>query len=234
MLYYKELNERKQELVESGFIKFSEPIYNFCDLDELVLNINKNQNQSTYTSESIAHKNILATIDFEKKFTKILYEIAADKFKYNGSSDNQYHITRIIKSGNKYEGFRSHFDSHLFTLVLPIKIPEIDAGINNGELIYFPKFRISPKNDLINLFQKMIYKIYSSRIGAEYLLLNNKNYYEENFSDYRPLLFIGNSTLHMNRELMGVNKERITFLSHFFDPFGKMSIGNILRCLRNR
>jgi hypothetical protein len=233
MLYYEELNERKQELVESGFIKFSAPIYNFCDLDELVLNINKNKNQSTYISESIAHKNILATVDFEKKFTKILFDLATNKFNYNGAFDNQYHITRIIKSGNKYEGFRSHFDSHLFTLVLPIKIPKIDVCIDNGELIYFPKFRTSPKNDLINFYQKMIYKIYSSRIGAEYLL-NNIKYHEDNFSDYRPLLFLGNSTLHMNRELMGVNKERITFLSHFFDPFGKMSIGNILRYLRNR
>ena len=50
-----------------------------------------------------------------------LYEIAKSNFNFMGAKSDQYHIARKISPGESKEAYRAHFDSHLFTLVLPIK-----------------------------------------------------------------------------------------------------------------
>ena len=48
----------------------------------------------------------------------------------------------------KFKIFRAHFDSHLFTLVLPLKIPLSQDLGKSGELVYFPNIRVAPKNEI--------------------------------------------------------------------------------------
>ena len=57
----------------------------------------------------------------------------------------------------------------------------------------------------------------------------------DDFLDYSPLLFIGNTTLHTNKQVsLDCSSYRLTLLAHFFDPSPKYGIGSILRALRNR
>ena len=58
---------------------------------------------------------------------------------------------------------------------------------------------------------------------------------EDNFRNYEPLLFIGNTTLHTNYPVsLGCSSYRLTLLAHFFDPSPKFGVGGLLRLLRNR
>ena len=57
----------------------------------------------------------------------------------------------------------------------------------------------------------------------------------DSFEDYRPLLFIGNTTLHTNKQVTAdCSSYRLTLLAHFFDPSPRYGIGNLLRKLRAR
>ena len=63
--------------------------------------------------------------------------------------------------------YRAHFDSHLFTMVLPLKIPETTQDGTAGDLIYFPNARKVPTNEISNFFGKAYYKRFASKEGIE-------------------------------------------------------------------
>ena len=88
-------------------------------------------------------------------------------FSYKGDLSNQYHVARKVEPGNSKEMFRAHFDSHLFTMVLPIKIPETTENGTAGDLIYFPNARKVPSNEISNFIGKAFYKRYASKEGME-------------------------------------------------------------------
>lgn len=57
----------------------------------------------------------------------------------------------------------------------------------------------------------------------------------DDFSDYQPLLFTGNTTFHGNSPVQaGASENRMTILTHFFDPFPKFGVGKVMRMLRSR
>ena len=57
----------------------------------------------------------------------------------------------------------------------------------------------------------------------------------DDFRDYQPLLFVGNTTLHTNYPVSpDCSSYRLTLLAHFFDPSPKYGIGGFLRLIRNR
>ena len=85
------------------------------------------------------------SLQFKNIFTPKLHKIAKEVFSYKGDDTNQYHVARKVEPGNAKEMFRAHFDSHLFTMVLPIKIPETSKNGTAGDLIYFPYARKVPK-----------------------------------------------------------------------------------------
>ena len=86
--------------------------------------------------------NKLAVSEF---LTPKLFDIAKKVYGFNGNISSQYHVARKVEPGNSKEMFRAHFDSHLFTLVLPIRIPDSAEEGTAGELIYFPNARTFPK-----------------------------------------------------------------------------------------
>ena len=64
---------------------------------------------------------------------------------------------------------------------------------------------------------------------------NNHKKIVDNFKDYQPLLFVGNTTLHTNFPVsIDCSSYRLTLLAHFFDPSPKYGIGGFLRLIRNR
>ena len=64
---------------------------------------------------------------------------------------------------------------------------------------------------------------------------NNHKKIVDNFKDYQPLLFVGNTTLHTNFPVsIDCSSYRLTLLAHFFDPSPKYGVGGLLRLVRNR
>ena len=145
-----------------------------------------------------------------------------------------HHIARKVEPGNSKEMFRAHFDSHIFTMVLPLKIPEASQNGSAGDLIYFPYARKAPTNEISNFIGKAYYKRFASKDGLAKFSSNHQKRID-NFKDYQPLLFVGNTTLHTNFPVsLGCSSYRLTLLAHFFDPSPKFGVGGLLRLLRNR
>ena len=163
-----------------------------------------------------------------------LAKIAEIKFKKKVKLDDVYNVCRLVRPGDRTEGYRGHFDSHLFTLVTPINIPNIADVQNVGQLNYFPNLRQHPTTELKNIAEKFYYKKFNSESGFESLSLK-KNRIVDDFRDYKPLLFLGNTTFHGNSPVDSASDEnRMTILTHFFDPSSKFGIGNLMRMVRRR
>jgi len=207
---------------------------NEFDLDLLASDISNEMGSLTFKESGLCHKKFLEKLEIHKYLTPKLLEIAKDVFNYKGGFSNQYHVARKVEPGNSKEMFRAHFDSHLFTMVLPIKIPGITSEGSAGELMYFPNARKVPGNEISNFIGKAYYKKYASKEGLENFSLRSKKKVD-NFRDYQPLLFIGNTTLHTNYPVSSsCESYRLTLLAHFFDPSPKYGVGGLLRFIRNR
>lgn len=230
--YWQDIDTRIEKLVSNGYVKL--PTLKNFDLEFFANNISKEMGILTFKEFGPSHKEFLNNLEIDKYLTPKLYELAKKTFKYKGDYSNQYHIARKVEPGNSKEMFRAHFDSHLFTMVLPIKIPDFCEDGTAGDLIYFPQSRKVPKNEITNFIGKTYYKKYASKKGIEKFSLN-KNRNVDNFKDYQPLLFIGNTTLHTNFPVShSCSSYRLTLLAHFFDPSPKYGVGSLLRMIRNR
>lgn len=198
------------------------------EIDNLILNKNK-----IYTSSTDFHKKYIEENCIHSKLKKDLNKIAAEYYKSNSNYDDTYEITRITKGTQASEAYLGHFDSHLFTLVTPIVIPQTESS-ESGQLVLFPKIRKEPKNEISNIIGKIFYKRYQSK--ETFLnLMKSKNFAEFDFKDQTPVLFLGRVSLHANRGFAeNMIDHRITLLTHFFDPSPKYGIGNILRMIRSR
>ena len=86
-----------------------------------------------------------------------LVSLAKSEFKIDVNSDDVYNITRL--EDQLIEGYRGHFDSHVFTLVIPINIPDFGTIKDGGQLLYFPQARRYPKSELENIAGKSYLKI---------------------------------------------------------------------------
>ena len=230
--YWKDIDSKLKQLINQGYVKL--PSLNQFDLDSLASDISNEMGSLTFKESGSRHKEFLEKLEVNKFLTPKLLEIAQDIFNFKGDMSNQYHIARKVEPGNSKEMFRAHFDSHLFTMVLPIKIPDFCEDGTAGDLIYFPQSRKVPKNEITNFIGKIYYKKYASKKGIEKFSLNKKRNVD-NFKDYQPLLFIGNTTLHTNYPVShSCSSYRLTLLAHFFDPSPKYGVGSLLRFIRNR
>ena len=230
--YWHDIDSRLEQLLEKGFVKL--PSLSIFDLDFLANSISDEMGSLTFKELGSAHKNFLDSLSVDKYLNPKLIKIAKDVFNFKGDISNQYHVARKVEPGNSKEMFRAHFDSHLFTMVLPIKIPEITEEGTTGDLIYFPYARKAPSNEISNFIGKAYYKKYASKEGMEKFSSHCQKKVD-NFRDYEPLLFIGNTTLHTNYPVsLGCSSYRLTLLAHFFDPSPKYGVGGLLRLIRNR
>jgi len=230
--YWHDIDSRLEKLIEDGAVKL--PSLKQFDLEQIANDISNEMGPLTFKELSSSHKRFLDNIEIDKYLTPKLLDLAQKFFNYKGNLSNQYHIARKVEPGNSKEMYRAHFDSHLFTIVLPIKIPtSIEKG-TAGELIYFPNIRSLPNNEIFNFIEKVYYKKFSSKKSLEKLAKYHQKK-TDNFLDYQPLLFLGKTSLHTNHPVLGgCSSYRLTLLAHFFDDTSAYSIGGLLRLARNR
>ena len=230
--YWNDIDIRLEELAINGFVKL--PSLDKFDLDFIANDISDEMGISTFKELGSHHQKFLDNLQVDKHLTPTLFELAKKMFSYKGDLSNQYHVARKVEPGNSKEMFRAHFDSHLFTMVLPIKIPDATEGGTAGDLIFFPNARKAPSNEISNFIGKAFYKKYASKEGMDSFSLKNQSKIDD-FRDYQPLLFIGNTTLHTNYPVSNnCSSYRLTLLAHFFDPSPKYGVGGLLRLIRNR
>jgi hypothetical protein len=230
--YWHDIDARLETLLLDGAVKL--PSLSSFDLELTASNISAEMGSSTFSDSGASHLNFLNQLSIKEYLAPKLLEIARNFFGYNGDLSNQYHVARKVEPGNSKEMYRAHFDSHLFTIVWPIKMPlSADKGYS-GELIYFPKTRKPPKSEINNFIGKAYHKRFASKAGLEkFSSLHQKKV--DNFGDYEPLLFLGRTTLHTNYPVSeDCPTYRLTLLSHFFAPSPRYGVGNVLRRLRNR
>ena len=159
--YWEDIDTRLEKLIDVGYVKL--PSLSEYDLDFLASDISNEMGTSTFKELGLNHKKFLDDFEFQKYLTPKLHKIAKEAFNYKGDLSNQYHVARKVEPGNSKEMFRAHFDSHIFTIVLPIKIPETSDEGTSGDLIYFPYARKVPSNEITNYIGKAYYKKYASK-----------------------------------------------------------------------
>ena len=198
-------------------------------------NINDVQNQNkNFIEFSILHQKYIKQFDIINSLQLQLKELAENKLGIKIKTNNIYCITRVISTKDTKEAYRAHFDSHVFTLITPVKIPKIKNNSDKGELVLFPKLRNEPKNEIINMIGKVNFKKFNNEIKLNELK-DKKKFIEFDFFDMEPAIFLGRQGLHFNKPLkLSEGSTRITLLTHFFDPSPFWSIGNVNRLLRNR
>ena len=215
--YWKDIDTRIEKLLKNGAVKF--PSLKEFDLDNFANDISAEMGSFTFKELSFAHKKFLDHIQIDKFLAPKLLEVAKKVFGFDGNLSNQYHIARKVMPGNINEQYRAHFDSHIFTLVLPLKIPYSPSKITLENLFIFQKLEKCPKNEIINLIEKFYYKRFASKKGLEKLSKNNLKKID-NFIDCQPLLFLGKTTLHTNYPVsFDCSTHRLTLLAHYFDDF---------------
>jgi hypothetical protein len=229
--YWSYIDDKFDDLITKGYIKF--PSISDLDLAKIDKKISSEVSNKTFTELGSEHKLFLNQLLIDKYLVPKLFDFATKKFGYKGLISNQYHVARTVISGD--QKYRAHFDSHIFTLVIPINIPKVQKkGGTIGELIYFPNARTFPKNPFIDFIGKLWFRQYSSKTGIE-RLSRKKSININSFKDYEPLLFLGNTVFHSNKPISSdVDNHRLTLLAHYFDPFPNTSVGSLLRKIRPR
>jgi len=224
-------NKQEKDIINDGYTKLPQIINNHISQSE-VAQLIENKDR-IYTSSTKYHKEYIKKNNI---YTHLKYDlnILAKKYlKAKHDFQDTYEITRITKGTQKSESYLGHFDSHLFTLVTPIIIPNTQCE-ESGQLILFPKIRNEPSNEFKNILGKIYYKKFHNKKRFT-KLMQSKKFVELDFKDNNPVLFLGRVSLHGNRGFeKNMNEHRITLLTHFFDPSPKYGIGNILRKIRSR
>lgn len=219
-------DKQLNDLLNNGFTKLPQLVFGDIDLN------NERVGDKTYNENSKVSQDFLNSFHFDELKVQ-LAKVALESMKIKVEKDDIYSITRSLKSYDNLESYRGHFDSHIFTIVTPVKIPETNSE-ESGQLVIFPKIRKSPKNEFINFYQKLKYKMMYGKAKGYKNLMKKNNYVEFDFKDMSSVIFLGRQCFHGNRSFAKApNGERITILTHFFDP-NKKGIGSLLRKIRNR
>ena len=183
----------------------------------------------------LADKKLDNTIINEKKFIskfKSLFENLSIKLILKNFEDQKiYKVLRVV-TGKKdeRESHRYHFDAHMFTVLIPIIIPNREES-ENGDLIIFPNIRKYNSSLLINIFQKLLLQNRFSK----FLLKNNYIYKnKKTILKLKPgnvYIFYGYRTLHGNLKI-DPRDVRATILLHFYDVFSDSKLVKLNRKLR--
>ena len=124
--YWTGIDDKLKILLKDGAVKL--PSLSIFDLDTLSDNISNELGPLTFKEGGLSHRKFLDYLQIDKFLSPKLFNLAKEFFGFRGKLSNQYHIARKVLPGNIKEQFRAHFDSHIFTMVLPIKIPTSSSG----------------------------------------------------------------------------------------------------------
>ena len=208
------------KLEKEGFYCF-ENLIDKSQLDSLVQlvkeKLSENNNKYFFLADQKLNNTIINDKEFISIFEKIFENIS---------------LNLNLKNPNKQEkvSYRYHFDAHLFTVLVPIIIPEREKS-HNGDLIIFPNIRKVINSLYLNIIQKIIFQ---NRF-TKFLLKNN--YIFKNKSVLLKLkpgnvyIFYGYRTLHGNQSI-DYRDVRATLLLHFYDIFNDSKLIKLNRKLR--
>ena len=140
---------------------------------------------------------------------------------------NTINVARVVKQKSN-EKYRTHYDSHLYTLVVPLQT-SAEKDVLKGQLYLSPNLRKQPKLDIINFLQKAFAFRWRGEAGyAKLERLDKIKVFDLQFGE--AILFNGSRSLHGN--LANESHEtRITMITHMADPFPN-GIGALMRKLR--
>ena len=219
-------NQQINDLLNNGYAILPQLV--FGDISFVKEKIGNN----TYNENSKVSQDFLNSFNFDELKVQ-LAKVANESINIKVEKNDTYSITRFLKSYDNLESYRGHFDSHVFSIVTPVKIPKTNSQ-ESGQLIVFPKIRKNPKNEFINFYEKLKYKLLCGKVKGYKQLMKKNNFVEFDFKDMNSIIFLGRQCFHGNRSFAKApDGERITILTHFFDP-NKKGIGSILRKIRNR
>jgi hypothetical protein len=108
-----DLTKFVKDLTKNGFAKLPS-INSLPNFDELKNNAIDELENKTFKSNLKTHNKILNLMSFNQIILPELIKIAKQQFNFNDKINNSYHIARFIKPSQKSEGYRCHFDSHLY------------------------------------------------------------------------------------------------------------------------
>lgn len=219
-------DQQINDLLNNGFAKLPQLAFGDINLNDEKIG------DKTYNENSKLSQDFLKSFNFDELKVQ-LAKVVIESMNIKVEKDDIYSITRFLKSYDNLESYRGHFDSHIFTIVTPVKIPKTNSQ-ESGQLIVFPKIRKNPKNEFINFYEKLRYKLLFGKVKGYKKLMKKNNYVEFDFKDLNSVIFLGRQCFHGNRSFAKApDGERITILTHFFDP-NKKGIGSILRKIRKR
>lgn len=168
------------------------------------------------------HRSIFTSDPLLAELQQIIKLECQNRYTYN-----DIFLTRVVEGGSK-EKYRTHYDSHIYTIVVPTLLPDTSEK-NRGQLYLIPRMRRRPKTDLMNIFTKL--RAFQFRGENNYAKLKKRgDYFEVDLKLGQAIMFEGMSCLHGNKQNDSSGK-RITLISHFVDPFPN-GAGAIMRRLR--
>ena len=222
------------KLEKEGFYCF-ENLIDKSQLDSLVQlvkeKLSENNNKYFFLADQKLNNTIINDKEFISIFEKIFENISLNLNLKNPNKQEIYKVLRVITGNkNEKESYRYHFDAHLFTVLVPIIIPEREKS-HNGDLIIFPNIRKVINSLYLNIIQKIIFQ---NRF-TKFLLKNN--YIFKNKSVLLKLkpgnvyIFYGYRTLHGNQSI-DYRDVRATLLLHFYDIFNDSKLIKLNRKLR--
>lgn len=233
MQYCPDLDKYLKQLIVNGATKFpsvSSASWRMSTYKDCLKEIG----DKSYGENLPANLAFLDVTNITNHLLPALVSLAKKEFKYTVNSEDVYNVCRLVRPGDVSEGYRGHFDSHLFTLVTPINIPNSKNIKDMGQLHYFPRTRAQPSNEIVNISGKIFFKKYNSENGF-FKLSQKVERIIDSFQDYKPLLFVGNTTFHGNSPVdTFLLQNRMTILTHFFDISPRYGVGKIMRSLRSR
>ena len=115
--YWEDIDFRLEHLIKDGFVKL--PSLKHFGLESVASKISNDMSGSTFAELCPSHDKFIGQLSMSEYLTPKLFDIARKKLGFKGDISNQYHIARRVEAGNSKEMYRAHFDSHLFTMVLP-------------------------------------------------------------------------------------------------------------------
>ncbi|MCC3861731.1 hypothetical protein [Pseudemcibacter aquimaris] len=216
-------------LTNVGYMLNAEDLY---ILPDEIKNLEPEE-QRTY-STSAETINLFWKHNNKEELIEKLHSIAENVWGDKLEKQEPYIVSRVVNPTSINESFRSHFDSHLVTIVVPIEVPKGEK-YKQGELLVLPRKRSFPKSGIINIIQKLFYGsiFYRWYLRSNFRKLESTgNLNVMDIGSFENLVFNGLTTLHCNLPFEN-NKIRRTLLIHYGDPDTK-GIGALLRKLRNR
>ena len=190
-----------------------------------------------FTENHQAHLAVLDSLGGVAVLARELERFAVSEFGFRDLPSDHYHVTRRVDGCIRGEAYKTHFDSHLFTLVLPLRLPEASCFGEEeaGQLFLLPGARQHPSNALVDALGKLAGLRFRGAKGVGELR-KKTGFRVFDFKDRAPIIFAGNVCLHGNYPFITRDntQTRVTGLSHFFDPFNGKGVGSMLRWLRKR